>query len=156
MNRLSFAPRRPHGKRRRLQSARPEVELLEARNLLSFTNVLVNNPAEDTIPRQDSQSETAIVLGANSSVVVAYNDTGAYSYPTPLNPDLLGYSLSTNGGKSFRDEGQCPTRLTGKVQTRSWPAAARQEPSSCPAQAATRTCPAWENASWSPGRRTTA
>jgi hypothetical protein len=87
---------------------RPEVELLEARNLLSAppTNVLVNNPAEDTIPMQDTQSETAIVLGSKSNAVVAYNDTGLYSYPTPLNPNLLGYSLSTNGGTSFTDEGQ--------------------------------------------------
>src|SRR6516162_8335288 len=102
MNRIT-SPRRPPTKRRR--SRRLELELLEARNLLSFTNVLVNNPAEDTIPRQDSQSETAIVLGANSSVVVAYNDTGAYSYPTPLNPTLAGYSLSSNGGASFIDQG---------------------------------------------------
>ena len=31
-----------------------ELELLEARNLPSVTNVLVNNPAEDTIPKQDT------------------------------------------------------------------------------------------------------
>jgi hypothetical protein len=92
------------------------VELLEARNLPSGTpiNVLVNNPAEDTIPKQDTQSETAIVLGANSKVVVAYNDDGATSFPTPsnptapLNPTVAGYSLSTDGGASFVDEGQLP------------------------------------------------
>ena len=84
-----------------------ELELLEARNLPSVTNVLVNNPAEDTTIH-DTQSETAIVLGANSNIVVAYNDTGSYSYPTPLNPSGAGYSLSTSGGASFTDQGSPP------------------------------------------------
>jgi hypothetical protein len=87
------------------------MEHLEARCLLSFTNVLVNNPAEDTIPMQDTQSETAIVLGADSNVVVAFNDTGAGTFPTPLNPTLAGYSLSTDRGTSFTDEGQLPHTL---------------------------------------------
>jgi hypothetical protein len=84
-----------------------ELELLEARNLLNGTptNVLVNNPAEDTTVH-DTQSETAIVLGANSNIVVAYNDTGSFSYPT--NPTATGYSLSTNGGVSFTDQGSLP------------------------------------------------
>jgi hypothetical protein len=115
MNRIPFLPVQPHRKRRRQQ--RLELELLEARNLLNGgtpTNVLVNNPAEDTIPMQDTQSEAAIVLGPNSNVVVAFNDTGATSFPTPanptapLNPTVAGYSLSTNGGASFADQGQLP------------------------------------------------
>jgi hypothetical protein len=109
MNRIAFFPCRPSTKQRRPQTRRLELELLEARNLLSFTNVLVNNPAEDTIPKQDTQSETAIVLGANSNVVVAYNDTGATTYPTPVNPVLAGYSVSTNAGASFTDQGQFPS-----------------------------------------------
>jgi hypothetical protein len=90
---------------------RLQVELLEGRNLLSAppTNVLVNNPAEDTVPKQDIQSETAIVLGANSNIVVAYNDDGTTTYPTPLNPTLAGYSLSANTGASFTDQGQFPS-----------------------------------------------
>jgi hypothetical protein len=86
---------------------RPEVELLEARNLLSTppTNVLVNNPAEDTTGR-DTQSETAIVLGANSNVVVAYNDDGGAPPSHPWQEG--GFSLSTNGGTSFTDEGTFP------------------------------------------------
>src|SRR5437867_4411140 len=49
MNCLSFAPRRPHSKRRRPRSRRLELELLEARNPLSSppTNVLVNDPGQD-------------------------------------------------------------------------------------------------------------
>jgi hypothetical protein len=86
---------------------RLQVELLEARNLLNWTptNVLVNNPADDTIPKQDTQSETAIVLGANSNVIVAYNDTGVASLS---NPTDVGYSVSTNGGATFTDKGQLP------------------------------------------------
>jgi hypothetical protein len=79
------------------------VELLEGRNLLSgFTNVLVNDPTEDTIPMQDTQSETAIVLGAGSKIVVAYNDSGLTSAAFP---GLTGYSRSANGGATFADQG---------------------------------------------------
>jgi hypothetical protein len=83
------------------------LELLEPRNLLNGapTNVLVNNPAEDTTIH-DTQSETAIVLGANSNIVVAYNDTGSFSYPS--NPTASGYSLSTGGGTTFADKGSLP------------------------------------------------
>ena len=139
---------------------RPEVELLEARNLLSAppTNVLVNNPAEDTIPMQDTQSETAIVLGSKSNAVVAYNDTGLYSYPTPLNPNLLGYSLSTNGGTSFTDEGQPQPNPPYWQGTD--PALARSSKTGTiflsSTTAGTRFLEGWANASWSPVRWTTA
>jgi hypothetical protein len=108
MNRITFTPRRPLENPRRPHSRRLELELLEARNLLSFTNVLVNNPAEDTIPKQDTQSETAIVLGANSNVVVAYNDDGAITFPSFANLSDAGYSVSTNAGTSFTDQGNPP------------------------------------------------
>jgi hypothetical protein len=113
MKRFTRFRRRPHTTKGRPASARLEVELLEARNLLDGTptNVLVNNPAEDTIPKQDTQSETAIVLGANSNIVVAYNDTGAY---TPgVNWHLIGYSLSDDGGASFTDQGTLPQNPYG-------------------------------------------
>jgi hypothetical protein len=105
--------RRLDATKQRSRTVRLLVEVLEARNLLNGTptNVLVNNPAEDTISMQDTQSETAIVLGANSNVIVSYNDTGAGTFPTPLNPTLAGYSLSTNTGSSFTDEGQLPHTL---------------------------------------------
>src|SRR6516162_1820966 len=109
MNRFTLFWRRPHGKTRRPPCVHLQLEQMEARNLLSSpTNVLVNNPAEDTIPMQDTQSETAIVLGANSNIVVAYNDTGGPS-PSDLLHQLGGYSLSTNGGTSFTDQGTFPT-----------------------------------------------
>jgi hypothetical protein len=41
-----------------------------------LSNIIVNNPAEDGINR--TQSETAIVLGSGSNVVVAFNDSAEY------------------------------------------------------------------------------
>ena len=112
MNRVPLFRRRPRTKKRRPSFARPQVELLEARNLLSGTptNVLVNNPAEDNgiwygQPGLDTESETAIVLGQRSTVVVAYNDDGQAMYPSPFNPTFTGYSLSRDGGASFTDQG---------------------------------------------------
>src|SRR6516164_8534014 len=103
MNRFTLFWRRPHGKTRRPPGVHLHLEQMEARNLLSSpTNVLVNNPAEDTIPMQDTQSETAIVLGAGSKVVVAYEDDGIASVATPA---LTGYSTSGNGGATFADKG---------------------------------------------------
>jgi hypothetical protein len=72
-----------------------------------LTNVLVNNPAQDTTA-QDTQSETAIVLGAGFKVIVAYNDTVA-SYAGD-NYRGIGYSRSANGGTSF-DEGSLPLSI---------------------------------------------
>ncbi len=92
--------------RHRRQPPRPRllVELLEARNLLDggLANVLVNNAALDTTA-QDTQSETAIVLGAGSKVIVAYNDSvsmvpGDYYHGT-------GYSRSADGGQTFTELG---------------------------------------------------
>jgi hypothetical protein len=107
MNRFTLLPRRPPANKRPAPAARPAVELLESRDLPNATpaNVLVNNPTEDTT-NQDTQSETAIVLGANSNVVVAYNDSSAFSF---ANPQSTGYSLSGNEGASFTDKGILPT-----------------------------------------------
>jgi hypothetical protein len=94
-------PRSQHRPLRR----RPLLELLEARNLLSFSNVLVNNPAFDTTA-QDTQSETAITLGAGSNVIVAYNDSvNAYA---DENYHLTGHSLSANGGATFEEQASLP------------------------------------------------
>jgi hypothetical protein len=111
MSRITFSRRPPHTKKRRAASVRLELEFLEARNLLNGTptNVLVNNPAEDTTA-QDTQSETAIVLGANSNIVVAYNDSGSF---TASANKYTGYSLSTNGGTSFQDQGTLPDNPEG-------------------------------------------
>src|SRR5262245_30069599 len=101
--------RRTRGSRRSLHRSprRPLLlEPLEARNLLDggLTNVLVNDPALDTTA-QDTQSETAIVLGAGSKVIVAYNDSRG-SYAGDYHG--TGYSRSTNGGATFEDKGSPP------------------------------------------------
>jgi hypothetical protein len=100
--------RKRHSRRslRRPLRRRLELELLEARNLLDggLANVLVNDPTLDTTA-QDTQSETAIVLGAGSKVIVAYNDSGVFSAD---NPAFTGYSTSANGGASFTDKGSLP------------------------------------------------
>ena len=82
------------------------LEALEPRNLLDggLANVLVNDPALDTTP-QDLQNQTAIVLGDNNTVIVAYNDSAPFSAD---NPSTFGYSISNNGGASFTDKGTLP------------------------------------------------
>jgi hypothetical protein len=113
MKRFTRFRRSRQTKKGRPPAVHLEVEPLEARNLLDGTptNVLVNNPAEDTIPMKDTQSETAIVLGANSNIVVAYNDTGAY---TPgVSWHLTGYSVSGDSGASFTDQGTLPPNPYG-------------------------------------------
>lgn len=93
------SPQRP-------QRPRLLLEILEARNLLDsgLANILVNDPALDTTA-QDTQSETAIVLGAGSKVIVAYNDSNA-SYAGDYYG--TGFSRSGNGGATFEDKGTLP------------------------------------------------
>src|SRR5215831_1492097 len=75
------------------------------------TNVLVNNPAADLGP-QDTQSETTLVLGSGSNIVVGFNDSGSFLPPPPTNR-FTGYSLSTDGGVSFTDKGRLPDSTNG-------------------------------------------
>jgi hypothetical protein len=90
----------------------------EALNLLNggLANILVDDPTTDTIPFQDTQSETAIVLGANSKVVVAYNDTGLTSVGFP---GYMGWSMSANGGNTFADKGSLNHSASDPVLARS-------------------------------------
>src|SRR5262245_11193863 len=90
--------------------ARPQLEPLEARNLLSFTNVLVNDPTADTTAF-DTQSETALVLGAGGTVVAAFVDSGSFVQPFPLG--FSGWATSTDGGASFTDRGKLPRGTSG-------------------------------------------
>jgi hypothetical protein len=71
-------------------------------------NVLVNNPAADAT-LQDTQSETALVLGAGSNIVGAYNDSGSFIGASKF----TGFSQSTDGGASFTDKGTLPTSADG-------------------------------------------
>ena len=74
-----------------------------------FANRLVNNPAADATA-QDTQSETAVVLGKNSRIVAAFNDSGSLLGGVS---SFTGWSLSTNAGGSFTDKGTPPPSSDG-------------------------------------------
>lgn len=74
----------------------------------AFTNVRVNNPAQDTHQTdQTTQSETTIAV-AGSHVAVGYNDSQQSALFLTAGSGLTGYSYSTNGGASFTDGGALP------------------------------------------------
>src|SRR5579871_5451933 len=86
-------------------AASPETSLL--------ANILVNNPSADGSSAQDTQSETCtLVFGSN--VVVGYNDSTAYTGFTQ-DAHFTGYSLSTDGGNTFTDEGTLPHDTNGDL-----------------------------------------
>src|SRR5262249_20168452 len=111
MNRFALW-RPPHTKRPRVHCVRPQLELLEARNLLSPTNVLVNNPAEDGATTAFTQSETSSVAFGNT-IVVGYNDTDTLGTSVQLDTHTQGVSISTDGGTTFSDLGTLPTGSNG-------------------------------------------
>jgi len=76
----------------------------ETPSLVDLPNVLVNNPGADGTD-QDTQSETTIVRGSGSTVVVGFNDSGSY---IGGNLQFTGYSRSANAGDSFTDQGTLP------------------------------------------------
>ncbi len=68
-----------------------------------LSNVLVNNAAADATA-QDTQSETAIVLGSGSNVIAGFNDSGSF-----IGADhFTGWAYSTDGGASWTDPGVLP------------------------------------------------
>jgi hypothetical protein len=72
-------------------------------------NPLVNNPTNDTTSN-DTQSETALTLGARSNVVCAFNDSGQSGSGM-----YTGFSQSTNGGVSWVDKGSLPISTNGDL-----------------------------------------
>ncbi len=73
-------------------------------------NVQVNCMAEDDASPQNTQSETTVV-SVGQKVVVGYNDSLVCCLPAI---NLSGYSVSTDGGKTFTDMGDLP--WSGNVQ----------------------------------------
>src|SRR2546429_622782 len=67
-------------------------------------NVQVNCLAQDGMSLQNTQSETSVAVAGNK-VVVGYNDSLVCCRPV-LN--LSGYSVSTDGGRTFTDMGDLP------------------------------------------------
>lgn len=77
--------------------------------LSPLKNVLVNDPTEDHTA-QDTQSETALVLSGGQTVVVAYNDSGSFVGGASK---FTGWSVSSDGGATFKDKGQLPDNPDG-------------------------------------------
>ena len=74
----------------------------------SFTNVRVNNPAEDSNQiDQTTQSETSIAV-AGANVAVGYNDSQTGLLVLTAGANLAGYSYSRDGGTSWTDGGTLP------------------------------------------------
>src|SRR6266536_3612575 len=73
-------------------------------------NVQVSCLAEDDASPQNTQSETTVVA-VGKKVVVGFNDSLVCCVPAI---NLSGYSVSTDGGKSFTDMGNLP--WSGDVQ----------------------------------------
>ena len=93
-----------------LPAARPAALASNAGNLAKpkFTNVRVNNPAQDTHQTdQTTQSETAIAV-AGSHVAVGYNDSQQTGLFLTAGSSITGYSYSADGGASFTDGGALP------------------------------------------------
>src|SRR5215470_4717478 len=93
-----------------LPAAGPSAPPSNAGNLAkpAFTNVRVNDPAQDTHQTdQTTQSETAIAV-SGSHVAVGYNDSQQSALFLTAGSGLTGYSYSTNGGASFTDGGALP------------------------------------------------
>ena len=73
-----------------------------------FTNVRVNDPAEDSHQTdQTTQSEPMLTV-AGSNVAVGFNDSQTTLPALTAGSDLTGYAYSTNGGASFTDGGPLP------------------------------------------------
>jgi hypothetical protein len=83
-------------------------------------NVQVNCRGEDGTSTHNTQNETS-VAAADQRVVVAYNDTFICCDPVT---DLVGYSVSNNGGRSFVDMGGMPWRADAQPFSDPWVAAA--------------------------------
>ena len=97
--------RGPNGRLNRGFSSHRAVELLECRMLLSFDNVLVNDPNQDPpTSEHDTQSETSLIA-FGSTVIVGFNDSGAN---VVNNFQFTGWSRSVDGGSTFTDMGNLP------------------------------------------------
>src|SRR5690348_8823822 len=93
-----------------LPAARPAGPASNVGNLAkpAFTNVRVNNPAQDTHQTdQTTQSETTIAV-SGSHVAVGYNDSQQTGLFFTAGSSITGYSYSNNGGASFTDGGALP------------------------------------------------
>lgn len=77
--------------------------------MTALPNNLVNSAAADATA-QDTQSETALVLGSASDVISGYNDSGSFLGGARK---FTGFSTSANAGSSWTDGGTLPTSDSG-------------------------------------------
>jgi subtilisin-like proprotein convertase family protein len=85
-----------------------EVEPGEAPEVAP-ANTPVNNPAADATV-QDTQSETALVLGAAANILASYNDSGSNAGGAS---HFTGVARSTDGGATYTDNGVLPANGIG-------------------------------------------
>jgi subtilisin-like proprotein convertase family protein len=78
-------------------------------SLSALANPIVNNAAADATS-QDTQSETALILGSGSNVICGFNDSGSYIGGAS---HFTGWSQSANGGTTWTDGGALPTSTVG-------------------------------------------
>lgn len=95
-------------------------EELERRLLLSYTNVLVNNPAGDPGPWfGNGQNESTTIAfrpsaGGQPIVVTAYNDRKFFENIPGAAYQGTGWARSTDGGRTpFTDQGTFPAPAQG-------------------------------------------
>ncbi len=69
----------------------------------ALSNTLVNDAAAD-VTAQDTQSESALVLGAGSNLIAGFNDSGSFLGSN----QFTGWAYSADGGGTWTDPGQLP------------------------------------------------
>lgn len=77
--------------------------------LSALTNPSVNDVTADTTA-QKTQSETTIVLGSGSNVIVGFNDSGSFVGGAQK---FTSWATSNNSGASWTDKGTLPTNANG-------------------------------------------
>jgi hypothetical protein len=77
------------------------------------SNVLVNNPTQDQPFSFFTQSETTNIAFGNT-IVVGYNDSESFNF-AGSSSKFTGFSVSTDGGNTFTDEGTLPTNPNGDL-----------------------------------------
>lgn len=88
-----------------------ETSRIEQSPMSALLNTLVNNPTADATA-QDTQSETAIILGSGSNIIGSFNDSGSNIGGASK---FTGFSTSADGGNTWNDGGTLPTSATGDV-----------------------------------------
>src|SRR5688572_7072821 len=83
------------------RKARRSAPLLPNDGVVDVLGTVLVNDAAGDVTAQDTQSETALVLGTGSNLVCAFNDSGSF-----LGTDsFTGWAYSSDSGASWTDPG---------------------------------------------------